>query len=87
MRDVGVCAVLYGRETPNSTELPPYVCVEMNESISEWSGLRGVTGLIWCYRVISRTTDSCTTLLPLYLSGKYFGRAIFIGTAPFLNSY
>lgn len=85
MRAVGVCAVLYGGETPNSTELPPYVCGEMNESISEWSGLRGVTALIWCYRVISRTRDSCTIVLPLYLMGKYFTRATFIGTAPILK--
>jgi hypothetical protein len=85
VRDVGVCAVLYGGEKPNSTELPPYVCGEMNESISEWSGLRGVTALIWCYRVISRTTDSCTTVLPLYLTCKSFGRTVFIGTAYLLK--
>jgi hypothetical protein len=39
------------------TELPPYVCVEMNESISEWSGLREVTALIWCYRVTETYID------------------------------
>lgn len=85
MRDVGVCAVLIGGETPNSTELPPYVCGEMNESISEWSGLRGVTALIWCYRVISRTTDSCTTVRPVHHTDKYFGRAAFTGTASILK--
>jgi hypothetical protein len=52
-RAVGFCAVLSGGEPPNSmpTDLPPCVCVEMNESISEWSGLTEVTALIWCYRV------------------------------------
>lgn len=85
MRDVGVCAVLIGGETPNSTELPPYVCGEMNESISEWSGLRGVTALIWCYRVISRTTDSCTTARPVHNTGKYFVQAFFTGTASLLK--
>lgn len=85
MRDVGVCAVLIRGETPNSTELPPYVCGEMNESISEWSGLRGVTALIWCYRVFSRTTDSCTTVRPVHHIGKYFGQASFTGTASLLK--
>lgn len=87
MRDVGVCAVLYRGETPNSTELPPYVCGEMNESISEWSGLRGVTALIWCYRVISRTTDSCTTVRPLHHNDKYFGRSAFAGTESLLTCF
>jgi hypothetical protein len=55
-------------EPPNSspTELPPYVCGEMNESISEWSGLGEVTALIWCYRVtetyINRVAQDCRSM-------------------------
>jgi hypothetical protein len=81
VRGVRVCAVMYEGKAPNSTELPPCVCGEMNESISEGSGLREVTALIWCYRFIK------TCIICVSQNHKLMHDFTSIGACPLSQSF